>query len=142
MELSDNVIPASNSSIAKSLFVLGHYFENAEYIEMSRRMLNSVLEEMENYGAGYSNWSMLLLYFTKPFYELAIVGKSVDEKYKLVQKHYFPNMIFAGSAAQSSLPLLKNRFEEGKTLIYVCTNKACLEPVEEVAKAIEQLRTQ
>jgi uncharacterized protein len=140
MELSDNVIPASNSSIAKSLFILGHYFENEEYISMSRAMLNNVLEEFENYGAGYSNWGMLLLYFTQPFYEVAIVGKSVDEKYIDFQKHYLPNVIFAGSAAQSSLPLLKNRFVEGQTNIYVCSNKTCLEPVKETDEAIRQIQ--
>ena len=53
MELTDNVIPASNSSIAKSLFRLGHHFENEEYILMSRKMLNNVLNEFENYGAGF-----------------------------------------------------------------------------------------
>jgi uncharacterized protein YyaL (SSP411 family) len=136
MELSDNVIPASNSSIAKSLYMLGHYFEKEEYIEISRRMLNNVLEELENYGAGYSNWAILLLNFTQPFYEVAIVGKSVDEKYKAFQKHYFPNVIFAGSATQSTLPLLKNRFVEDQTLIYVCTNKTCQEPVRDAEDAI------
>jgi len=33
--------------------------------------------------------------------------------------------------------LLKNRFVEGTTLIYVCVNKACKLPVSEVSKAIE-----
>jgi uncharacterized protein YyaL (SSP411 family) len=142
MELSDNVIPASNSSIAKSLFVLGHYFENEDYISMSRHMLNNVLEELENYGAGYSNWAMLLMYLTYPFHELAIVGKSVDEKRMELQKHYLPNLIFAGSAVQSSLPLLKDRFVEGETLLYVCTGKTCLAPVKETAEALKQIRQQ
>lgn len=138
-ELSDNVIPASNSSIAKSLYILGHYFENDEYTRMSRKMLGSVLEEIADYGAGYSNWAMLLLYFVYPFHEVAIVGKSVDEKYRSFQKHYIPNTIFAGSAGQSSLPLLKNRFVNDQTLIYVCTNKTCLAPVNDVEKALQQI---
>jgi uncharacterized protein YyaL (SSP411 family) len=139
MELSDNVIPASNSSIAKSLFLLGHYFENEEYISMSRAMLNNVLEELENYGAGYSNWAILLLYFTEPFFEVAIVGKAADEKYRELQKHFLPNIIFAVSKAESTLPLLKNRFIEGETLIYVCSNKTCKEPVKETNEALRQI---
>ena len=139
MELSDNVIPASNSSIAKSLFVLGHHFESEEYVSMSKKMLNNVLTEIENYGSGYSNWATLLLYFSCPFYELAIVGKSVDEKRKNLQKHYHPNRIFAGSAAESLLPLLKNRFVKDETLIYVCKNKTCLQPVKEVEEALQQM---
>jgi uncharacterized protein YyaL (SSP411 family) len=139
MELSDNVIPASNSSIAKSLFLLGHYFENEEYISMSRVMLNNVLEELENYGAGYSNWATLLLFFTEPFFEVAIVGNAADEKYRELQKHFLPNIIFAVSKAESTLPLLNNRFVEGETMIYVCSNKTCKEPVKETNEALRQI---
>ncbi len=138
MELTDNVIPASNSSIAKSLFRLGHHFENEEYILMSRKMLNNVLNEFENYGAGYSNWAVLHSYFTQPFYEVAIVGNSVDEKRKSFNKHYLPNVIFAGCKTESSLPLLKNRSKEGATLIYVCVNKTCNKPVSEPEEALKQ----
>ena len=139
MELSDNVIPASNSSIAKSLFVLGHHFGDNTYIDHSRKMLNNVFDEIENYGAGYSNWAMLLLYFTTPFHELAIVGKSVDEKKKTLNKHYYPNRIFAGSASESSLPLLLNRYKQEETLIYVCKNHTCSAPVTTIEEAIKQI---
>ena len=139
MELSDNVNPASNSSIAKSLFVLGHHFELEEYIRMSKKMLNNVLNEIENYVAGYSNWAILLLYFSTTFHEVAIVGKSVDEKRKNLNKHYHPNKIFAGSASESSLPLLLNRYNKDETLIYVCKNKTCLKPVKEIEEALIQM---
>ncbi|MFL5765158.1 MAG: thioredoxin domain-containing protein [Bacteroidia bacterium] len=139
MELSDNVIPASNSSIAKSLFILGHYFGKEDFIAASRKMLGHVLPDMEQYGAGYSNWAMLHLHFSRPFYELAIVGKSVDENRKLLQKHYFPNRIFAGSASESSLPLLKDRYKEGETLIYVCKDMTCGQPVKSVEEALTQI---
>jgi uncharacterized protein YyaL (SSP411 family) len=137
MELSDNVIPASNSSMAKSLFTLGHHFENEEYIEMSRKMLNNMLSEIEGYGAGYSNWAILHCNFCQPFFEIAIVGKSVDEKKKSFNKHYLPNRIFACSATESSLPLIKNRLVENSTLIYVCENKTCKQPVNDVDDALK-----
>ncbi|MES2591523.1 MAG: thioredoxin domain-containing protein [Bacteroidota bacterium] len=136
MELSDNVIPASNSSIAKSLFILGHHFENQQYIDMSRTMLNNVLDEIVNYGAGYSNWAMLLLYFTDSFYEIAIVGKQAAEKRKEFNNYYFPNIVFSGSTTENDLPLLKNRFVKDKTFIYVCSGNTCQKPVLEVNEAL------
>lgn len=139
MELSDNVIPASNSSIAKSLFRLAHHFENEEYLMMSKKMLNNVLPEIESYGAGYSNWAMLMLHLTQPFYEVAIVGKSVHEIRKEFNQHYLSNLIFAGSKTDSSLPLIKNRMVTDKTLIYVCTNKTCSQPEEKTEAAIKHL---
>lgn len=140
MELSDNVIPASNSSMAHCLFRLGHHFEKTEYIDQSRKMLGNMLVELPNYGAGYSNWAMLLLQLLSPFRELAIVGKSVDEKRKSLQKHHLPNVIFAGSATESSLPLLKNRFVPDQTFIYVCSDKTCQVPVKETEEALKQLQ--
>lgn len=136
MEVSDNVIPASCSCIATSLFILGHYLGNTTYIAMSKQMLNNVIRDIPQYGAGYSNWCMLLLNFTAPFYEVAIVGKDVDEKRKHFDKYYLPNMIFAGSRTASPIPLLNNRYVEGKTLIYVCENNTCKKPVEDVEEAM------
>jgi uncharacterized protein YyaL (SSP411 family) len=139
MELSDNVTPASNSSMAKSLFKLGHHLEKQEYIEASRNMLNNVIPEIIGYAEGYSNWAMLLLYLVQPFYELSIVGKSVDEKRRSFNKHYLPNKIFAGSTGESELPLLKGRYVEGKTYVYVCSNNTCNTPVTEVSEALQQM---
>jgi len=140
MEITDNVIPSSNSSIAKSLFMLGHYFDANEYISMSRQMLNNVKNDISSYGSGYSNWAMLMLNFVSPFYEVAIVGNSVNEKRKQFNEHYLPNRIFAGSKTQSQLPLLEDKYVEGKTMIYVCENKSCQLPVENPEEALKQMR--
>ncbi len=139
MELSDNVIPASNSSIAKSLFVLGHHFENEEYITMSRKMLNNVLGEITGYGAGYSNWAMLFLYFTQPFYEVAITGAKAIEKRKGFNRYYLPGILFTGSDTESPMPLLVSRFVNEQTTIYVCSNKTCSRPETEVAVALKHI---
>lgn len=140
MELSDNVIPASNSSMAKVLFQLGNLFGNNDYLERSKRMLRYVLSEMILYGAGYSNWAQLLIHHVFPFYEVAVVGKSVNEKLSQLQNHYLPNVIFAGTAGESQLPLLQNRSVSGKTLIYVCEGQHCLLPSESVENALQLLR--
>ena len=42
IEINDNVIPASNSQMAKNLYVLGHYFYDYEYIIKAKVMLNNV----------------------------------------------------------------------------------------------------
>ncbi|HET7818241.1 MAG TPA: thioredoxin domain-containing protein, partial [Bacteroidia bacterium] len=139
LEIQDNVTPASNSSMALSLFYLSTYFDSNEYLYMSEKMLKQVHQEMINYGSAYSNWAMLQLHFTEPFYQLAIVGNSVEEKRQELSKHYLPNMIFAGSKSDSNLALLKNKYSEGRTLIYVCENKTCKNPTENIREAVEQM---
>ena len=142
MELSDNVIPASNSSMAKSLFLLGRLLGNKEYEEMSAKMLHTIKNEIPHYGSGYSNWGMLLLYFVDPFYEIAFVGNSVDEKHREMSQYYLPNKIFVGSKNKSDLPLLKNRFVKGETKIYVCVNNVCKMPVNTVKEAMQLIETE
>jgi uncharacterized protein YyaL (SSP411 family) len=139
-ELSDNVIPASNSSMAKALFLLGRHLEKEKYLNDAKTMLLYMQKEIEQYGAGYSNWAQLQLWMCRPFSELVIVGKDVDEKRKILQQHYLPNLIFAGSNNASDLPLLKNRYKEGITLIYICREKTCLSPVTDVSEALKLLQ--
>lgn len=139
MELADNVIPASNSSMAKSLFLLGHHLQNDNYIQMSRKMLNNMLDDIVSYGAGYSNWGMLLLHFTESFYELAIVGDTAREKYKEFNNTYLPNAVFASSVSESSLPLLNNRWQANQTWIYVCYNKTCKLPVTDITDVLKNM---
>lgn len=139
MEISDNVIPASNSMMARNLFYLGHYLGKTEWINRSEEMLKLVQKEIIGYGAGYSNWMILQLHFVFPFREIAIVGKAVDKTRAAFRDYYLPNQIFAGSAASSGLPLLENRYVEDKTLVYVCENNACGLPVETAEAALKQL---
>ena len=146
MEVNDNVIPASNSSIAKSLFMLGHYFDNKSFNDISTQMLNNVKNYMSSYGSGYSNWGLLMLNKVSIFYEVAIVGKDADQKRAELNQYYIPNKMLIGSLSaeqtgkESSLPLLKNKHVKGETIIYVCIDKACKLPVSEVSEAVKQMQ--
>jgi len=148
MEIQDNVIPSSNSCMALSLFYLGKYFDDRSYLEISEKMLKQVQQDIIPYGSAYSNWAMLMLHFTQPFYEIAIVGNSVDEKRKELSEHFIPNAIFTGASSPAlllkekgatALPLLEGKFVEGKTLIYICKDKTCKLPTENINEALEQI---
>lgn len=139
-EIGDNVIPGSNSSIAKGLFLLGHYFDNKEYLEKSETMLNNIEEQIDSYGSGYSNWAMLYLNRVTPFYEVAISGKQAKQKLAELNRVYIPNKMILISENDSRLPLMEGKYIDGETMIYVCENKACQMPVSKVDDAIKQLK--
>tara|TARA_R110001583_G_scaffold49896_2_gene155968 strand:+ start:159 stop:2195 length:2037 start_codon:yes stop_codon:yes gene_type:complete len=140
IEYRDNVIPASNSIMAKNLFKLSHYFDNDHFSKTAVTMLNNVKPEMQEYPSGYSNWFDLMLNFTNPFYEVAIVGKDAKQKISELNKTYLPNKLIAASTSENNMPLLENRYNPNNTLIYVCVNKACKLPVSEVDQAIKFLK--
>ena len=137
IEFRDNVIPASNSIMAKNLFKLSHYFSNANYLKTATTMLNNVKPEMKTYGSGFSNWLDLMLNYSNPFFEVAIVGTDAIIKTEELNKNYLPNILIANSTKNSDLPLVKDRFINSKTYIYVCVNNACKLPVSNTEDAIK-----
>jgi len=137
IEYRDNVIPSSNSIMANNLFKLSHYFDNKKYFNSSQQMINNIRDQIELYPSGFSNWMNLILNINKNFYEIAIVGDNAIKKIKELNENYLPNKIIIGSLKSNPLPLLKNRFVEGETYIYVCVNKACKMPVKTVKEALE-----
>lgn len=138
-EVSDNVIPASNSQMAINMFCLSRYFSIPEWEERAKSMLECLSPEFLHYPPAYSNWGILGLHLLYPFFEVAVVGKDVEEKTRALYKAGLTNTILAPGREASDLPLFKNRYKEGKTLIYVCRNNTCQLPVEEVPLALEQL---
>jgi uncharacterized protein YyaL (SSP411 family) len=139
-ETEDNVIPSSNSSIAKSCFLLGHYFENEAYIQLSKRMAGTIKDTLIRYPSSFSNWGLLLMNQLYPFHEIVIAGNDAAEKRKEISEHYIPNKLVAGAAQNSAMPLFESRFVAGKTLIYVCVDRHCLLPVEKTDEAIRQIK--
>lgn len=139
MELSDNVIPSSNSQMALNLYLLGTYFDNQEYINKSKQMLSTMITNVKKNPAYYSNWaSLALMINTKPL-EVAIVGKDLRKLAAQLNRVYLPNLIIMGSEKTENLPLLNHKYIEGETYIYVCKDKMCKLPVLNVKDAINQI---
>ena len=140
MEVSDNVIPSSNSEMAKNLLLLGLYFENKNYEDQAAQLVKNVIDDIKRTPAYYSNWAQALALQIKEPYEIAIVGSKWREKLTEFQQHYLPNTIYLGGSVEGNLSLLQNKLVEGKTMIYVCENKTCQRPVEKVEDALKQIR--
>ncbi|HMQ76756.1 MAG TPA: thioredoxin domain-containing protein [Flavobacteriales bacterium] len=139
-EVNDNVIPASNSSMAKGLFLLGHLLDRPRYLALSEQMLQNVKGQMDSYPGGYSNWALLMQAHVFPFHEIAITGPDAQALRLGFGRHYVPNAVFLGGPAASTLPLLEGKLLPGASTIYVCQNKTCRMPVGTVDEALRQLR--
>ncbi len=135
-ELADNVIPASNSSIAHSLYQLGHYFYREMDIKHAKQMLNNMMATLEQNPYYYSNWIRLYAKISYPFYEVAIVGDEAGIKRNNLFARYIPNAIIIGGKDEGSLELLEDKKVDGRTMIYVCENKTCRLPVTEPERAL------
>jgi uncharacterized protein YyaL (SSP411 family) len=134
-EVSDNVIPASNSVMARVLFRLGHYHDNDPYITRALQMLRQMEPELAGGGPYYANWATLLGMVVFPYHEVAIAGEMATAKSLELQRNYLPTSMFLGGNTEN-LSLLENKLVKNKTIIYVCVDKTCSQPVEEVDKAL------
>ena len=139
MEVSDNVIPASNSEMAKNLLKLSLYFNDTSYYSISKQMLMNVQNNIRKNVRYYSNWGSLELQFIQAPFEIAIVGKNAQKMRAEFQQNYTPNVIFLGGKTEGTLPLLQNKLAPGSTTIYVCRNKACNLPTTDITNAINQI---
>lgn len=138
-EYADNVIPGSNSVMARNLFNLGTLLYKPGYLEKSKQMLKNMNSQISTsqMPAFYSNWLQLYLDHANPPYEIAILGKDALSKRKKLHADYLGNSFVLGGETEGSLALLKDKLQDDDTFIYVCQNKVCKLPVTEVAKALE-----
>ena len=139
VEMHDNVIPASNSQMARNLFILSKITGNINYESISKKMLNHVANELANYPSGHSNWAVLATQQAFQFNEVCVVGKAVDEFIEGFKEYYNPNAIFVYSKSASEIALLKDRYKKDETLLYVCQNHTCSAPVKTVNEVLKQL---
>ncbi|KAA9034572.1 thioredoxin domain-containing protein [Ginsengibacter hankyongi] len=140
MEVPDNVIPSSNSEMAKNLLLLGLYFENNSYESQSAQLVKNVIDDIKKNPSYYSNWAQVVALQIKPPYEVAILGNDWQQKLSEFHKQYLPNTIYLGGVNEGNLSLLQNKLVSGKTFIYVCENKTCQLPVESVEAAMKQIK--
>jgi uncharacterized protein len=138
MELSDAAMPGSNSVMADVLYHLGEYFYEPEFISMSKNMITHMAREIPGGGPYYANWARLLGLLTYQPYEVVIMGEDAIANSRVIQKNYFPLNIYSGGI-EENLPLLEYKFVKGKTVIYICRNKTCKFPLEDVNEAVQQL---
>ncbi|MGM0572151.1 MAG: thioredoxin domain-containing protein [Bacteroidota bacterium] len=141
-EYYDNVIPSSNSEMAKVLFYLANYFEKPEWEKRSQEMAADIKEKMIRYSSGFTNWGALLLHFTHPFHTLVVTGSDAPGKMMLLHRHFLPGTLIAAKTegGENDPPVFEKRFENDKTLIHVCAQGYCKRPVSSVTEAVEQLR--
>jgi uncharacterized protein YyaL (SSP411 family) len=139
-ELFDNVIPASNSVMARNLFALGTLLDKQEWINTANTMLTKISAIVITEPAYMSNWGILLTETIKGFNEVVIMGKGARTIRKELHGHYQPFSLLMGSDKSSDLPLLRDRSpKKDETLIYVCHHKTCQLPVTSVNDALAQL---
>lgn len=139
LETSDNVIPASNSIMAKNLYQLGLFFDRREWTDRARSMLRSMVPSLQRHSGQHSNWMQLALWLNAPFHEVAVCGPDAESVSAELRVHYLPQVLLASSTTESGLPLFRGRFHPERTRIYICREGQCDHPLEDRREVLEKL---
>lgn len=139
LEINDNVIPASNSIMARNLFKISKFYYLSKYEEMAKQMLSNIYSQISQYGSAYSNWGMLALAMNTPFYEVAITGSKSKEQRTILGKEYIPNAIFAGGN-KMNIPFLEDKNFSKESMFYVCENFTCQAPTDSIKETLKKLK--
>lgn len=138
-EVSDNVIPASNSSMAMNLYKLGMIYSDTKLIDRSLKMSENIKENAFKNIDYFGNWASLMLLFSRPSYELVITGENWKELKQQIMHEYRPDILYVGTKESHTVPIFTDRFKKGENLIYVCKNNVCDLPVKTVEEALKLL---
>ena len=126
--------------MAEVLFNLYVYFEQNDYLDKAMAMVSKVQGKAKRESPFYAHWYYVSGMMANGINEVAIMGKDAINKNLELQKNYLPGSINMGSVSEENLPLLENKMTADKTLIYVCTNRTCKLPVEDVEKALKLIK--
>jgi hypothetical protein len=140
MELSDNVIPGSNSMMALNLYVFGQITGKGKWSTLAKSMLGKMNSVIMGNPSFHSNWSILLTNVLIPPYEIAIVGNNCMDLLGKFNISYLPQVHFYGGITESGNDMLKGKEVKGKTMIYICREQTCSEPIDDAEIALEYIQ--
>lgn len=128
-ELFDNVIPSSNSMMAKSLYFTGRYTGVPAYTELARQLFAKLKPLTLQDPKWLSNWTDLGLILSQRQVEVVVTGPDYREWIGVLwQRDVSPATLYFGAADKSTLPVFENRFT-GTNTIYTCEDYVCSMPV-------------
>ena len=139
ISIDDGVIPSPNSIISENLFNIGHLIFDDYYLDLSKKMVSSVKDLIDENINAYSIWGNNVLNLVEPFFEIAVIGPDSKKITDNISSYFTPNTLLVQSNLESDIPLFIDRFFEDETYIYVCQNKVCQRPETKIDLALNQI---
>ena len=137
VDLYDGATPSANALMAYNLWVCGMCMENSGWIEQSGLMLQNMSDTATRYSYSFGYWAILLQRHVAGMKMVVCSGIGADQSRKEIQANYVPHTYLVTSQKEiSELPVLEKKFFADKMYIFVCTQQACLSPLESVKEAL------
>ncbi|MDD2402370.1 MAG: thioredoxin domain-containing protein, partial [Clostridia bacterium] len=143
-EIYDGAIPSGNSVAALNLLRLADLSGDYELEEKAQQLFYYFGGEVEDNSIGYTFFLQAYLYSQVATREVVVVNKegSADsgEMLNTLRKNFLPYTISFYLSSETKdittvVPFLSDyKVEEGKTVAYICQNRACQPPINDLNK--------
>jgi uncharacterized protein YyaL (SSP411 family) len=139
-EIFDNVIPASNSSMARNLYALGKILSFDEWLDLSQSMASRMYKAFLVDPSYLSNWGCLIFDLSQPTAEIMMVGNEVITDVLKCYTYYYPNKIICTKTNElSNIPMLQDKpLKVSTTHYYWCENKTCGLPMTNISDILSK----
>ncbi|MBS1510631.1 MAG: thioredoxin domain-containing protein [Bacteroidetes bacterium] len=140
-EMYDGATPSGNSIMADNLVQLGILLDKQEWVQRVAQMTEGIGKAIVSYPTSFGVWASLLLKLTLGINEVAIVGTDYEKNKSEMLKRYFPGKIVMVSATENpKYPMLQGKNPGSDTLLYLCRQYTCNEPVSSIEELMKQVR--
>lgn len=132
-DLFDSATPSGNSTMVRNLQRAGVLFGREDWLSHASGMLLSIKDSLERYPSSFSQWASCLMAEVFGIAEVAVVGEQFAELAMAVNEEYMPHKVLMAAKVESDrFPLMMGKSGSGHTLVYLCQNYACQQPVETI----------
>lgn len=141
-DLYDSATPSGNSTMVRNLQRAGILLDREDWLSHASAMLQTMRDSIVRYPSSFGQWAHSLMGEVFGWAEVAVLGEHSKEMAKKLNAEYLPcKVLMASKESLEQFPLLEGKNPKGDTLVYLCQNYACQQPVETI-EAFRQLITQ
>ena len=139
-EVYDGATPSGNSMMAYNLYRLGIFFDEKNWKAYALNMLTTVGKVMVDYPSSFGMWTCFLLEAIYSTSEIVILGEDFEKHLWQVLSAYIPHkVVMASKESDIYYPLLTGKGIPGSTLIYLCRDFTCRQPVTNLQALLKQI---
>jgi uncharacterized protein YyaL (SSP411 family) len=136
-DVYDGATPSGNAVMAHNLQALGMLMERNEWSAQSAEMLDNMTIVSSKYTYSFGYWASLLQRSLAGPKTVVMSGiSSSQNRYELNRKGVPHAMVLNVDGGVQKIPLTEGKESDSESLIFVCTETACLQPVSTIDDAL------
>ena len=136
----DGAQPSANAVMARNLLTCGLYMGRTDWTERGEMMIYNLSDTISRYSYSFGYWAMMLQRQLKGMKTIICSGKGAEVEMRKLQSNWLPEAyLIILDKEISEVPVLENKYFDGKMSIFVCSGHTCLSPVSSASEALQQI---